>query len=303
MNLSRKNKFLLLKFASLFSVVRGYNIFFIVLAQYLASIYIFAPQKPIRAVLFDPYLFLLIFASSLTIASGYIINNFYDSDKDFINRPHKTLLDNYVTQQTKLSVYFILNLLVVILASAVSFRAVVFFSGYIFFLWFYSHKIKRYPLIGNITATILAIVPFFAVFIYYKNFDFIIFVHATYLFLVLFMRDLTKDLENLKGDFAQNYKTIPVRYGMTTSKLILSFTFLLTFIPIYFLLKDENEIGYMVYYFLLSGILLLVFIIFLWLSNTKLQYTILHLSLKLILILGVFSILLIDFNTLINKVL
>ncbi len=303
MRLSRKNKFLFLKLASLFSVIRGYNIALIVLAQYLASIYIFAPQKPIRTVLFDPYLFLIVLASSLSIASGYIINNFYDAEKDYINRPQKTLLDNYVRPQTKLSVYFILNLLVVILASAVSFRAVAFFSIYIFFLWFYSHKFKKFPLIGNITATILAIIPFFAVFIYYKNFDALIFVHATYLFLVLFMRDLTKDLGNIKGDFAQNYRTIPVAYGIKTTKLIISFAFLLTFIPIYFLLQDGNEIGHMVYYFLISGILLLLFTLCLWFARTKLHYTLLHLALKFILILGVFSILLIDLNALLHKVL
>src|SRR5699024_3354506 len=94
--LSRKNKFLLLKLASLFSVVRGYNIAVVVLAQYLTSIYIFAPNKPVHSVLFDTQLLWIVLASALSIASGYIINNFYDADKDLINRPQKTLLDNYV---------------------------------------------------------------------------------------------------------------------------------------------------------------------------------------------------------------
>ena len=287
----------------MFSVVRGYNIAIIVLAQYLAAFYIFAPQKPISEILFDPYLFLIVFASSLAIASGYIINNFYDAEKDLINRPHKTLLDNYLNQQTKLSVYFLLNLLVVILASTISFRAVAFFSIYIFFLWFYSHKLKKYPLIGNIASTILAITPFFAVFIYYKNFETIIFVHATYLILVLFMLDLTKDLENIKGDFAQDYGTIPVKYGIKLTKIIISISFFFTFIPIYFLLQDGTEIGYMVFYFLISEILLLLFTVFLWFAKTTFNYALLHLSLKLILILGVFSILLIDLDTLLHKML
>src|SRR5699024_8070251 len=114
------------------------------------------------SVLFDTQLLWIVLASALSIASGYIINNFYDADKDLINRPQKTLLDNYVSQQTKLSVYFLLNFVAIILASAVNFRAVAFFSVYIFFLWLYSHKLKKLPLIGNITASILAIVPFFA---------------------------------------------------------------------------------------------------------------------------------------------
>ncbi|MBP7469900.1 MAG: ubiquinone biosynthesis protein UbiA, partial [Flavobacterium sp.] len=76
--LSRKNKILVMKFISLFSVVRGYNIPIIVLAQYLSAIFILAPEKRALSILLDFDLFIIVFASSLTIASGYIINNFYD---------------------------------------------------------------------------------------------------------------------------------------------------------------------------------------------------------------------------------
>ena len=216
--LSRKQKHFLLKFFSLFSVVRGYNILIIVIAQYLTSVYILAPTLPVRKVLFDPKLLMLVLASASAIAGGYIINSFYDSEKDLINRPHKTMLDKLVSQRTKLTGYFVLNFLSVIFASYVSFKAVVFFSLYIFGIWFYSHKLKKYPFVGNITAAILAVIPFFAVFIYYKNFDLVIFVHATFLFLIISMRELVKDLENLKGDLALNYRTIPVVYGEAVSK-------------------------------------------------------------------------------------
>ena len=130
--LSRKNKLLLSKLLSLFSVVRGYNILVITLAQYLASIYILAPNIPLREVILDLNLFLIVTASALTIASGYIINNFYDAEKDLINRPRKTMLDRLISQRTKLTAYFILNFASVIFASYVSFRAVAFFSVYIF---------------------------------------------------------------------------------------------------------------------------------------------------------------------------
>ena len=129
--LSRKQKHILLKFFSMFSVVRGYNILIIVLAQYLTSIYILAYDLPLRQVVFDLNLLMLILASSATIAGGYIINNFYDSEKDLINRPEKSMLDRLVSQNTKLSFYFVLNFLAVIMASAVSFKAVLFFSIYI----------------------------------------------------------------------------------------------------------------------------------------------------------------------------
>src|SRR6056300_816404 len=165
--LSRRQKYILLKFFSMFSVVRGYNILVIVVAQYLASIYIMAHDLPLKQVLFDVNLLMLVLSSAATIAGGYIINNFYDSEKDLINRPQKSMLDRLVSQNTKLSFYFVLNFLAVILSSYVSFRAVVFFSVYVFAIWFYSHKLKKMPFIGNLTSAVLTITPFFAVFIYY----------------------------------------------------------------------------------------------------------------------------------------
>jgi 4-hydroxybenzoate polyprenyltransferase len=191
---SRKNKLLLLKILSLFSVVRGHNILMIVLAQYLASIYILAHDLPLRQVVLDLQLFVLVGASAFVIAGGYIINNFYDSEKDLINKPHKSMLDRLVKQRTKLSTYFVLNFLSVLLASYVSFRAVLFFSAYIFAIWFYSHKLKRVPFVGNMVSAILAITPFFVVFVYYRNFETVIFVHALFLFLLILAREMIKYL-------------------------------------------------------------------------------------------------------------
>ena len=298
--LTRKQKHILIKFFSMFSVVRGYNILIIVLAQYLTSIFILAHNKSLRQVIFDLNLFMLVLASVVTIAGGYIINNFYDSEKDLINRPIKSKLDRLVNQNTKLSFYFVLNFIAVVFASYVSFRSVIFFSIYIFGIWFYSHKLKKLPFIGNLTSAILTITPFFAVFIYYKNFESVIFVHATFLFLVISMRELTKDLENIKGDLALNYHTIPVVYGEKVSKYMLTILSLLTLVPI-ILLLIKFEIGQMYVFFYLSIFLLCIFLWLLWKSKTKTHYLILHNILKFIIVFGVFCILLIDINRVLNR--
>ena len=81
MKLSRKIKWILLKFISVFSVVRGYNIAVVVLAQYLSAIFIFGSHLRAKTVLLDGHLLLIILSSSLAIASGYIINNFYDDER------------------------------------------------------------------------------------------------------------------------------------------------------------------------------------------------------------------------------
>ena len=291
--LSRKSKYFLLKIISMISVVRGYNVFIIALAQYLSAVFILAPEQGALNVILNADLFILVLASSLTIASGYIINNFYDSKKDLINRPNKSKLDRLISQKIKLQVYFSLNFLVAAIATFVSIKAVLFFSGYIFLIWFYSHKLKKYPIIGNLTAAILAVLPFFAILLYFKNFYPQIFAHAIFLFLLILIREMVKDLENLKGDIANSYVTIVVKYGDNLVKQIITFLTICTVVPVYFLVNVYN-VGYMTTYFYVSLIVLILFLIYLWKAVDKADYVKLHNVLKLIIVAGVFCIVLID---------
>ena len=179
MSVNSKKKYSIFhKFFSLLSVVRGYNILIIVLAQYLASIFIFSPHKSLKDVLLNINLFFIVFATVCVIAAGYIINNFYDAEKDKINRPLKAKIDSIVNQKTKLNIYFFLNCLGFLLGFLVSWKAALFFAVYIFLIWFYSHKLSKFPLAGLLSSTVLSLLPFFVIFVYYRNFSNIIFVHA-----------------------------------------------------------------------------------------------------------------------------
>lgn len=291
--LSRKHKLILLKFFSIFSVARGYNVIVVVLAQYLAAIFIFGSHLRALDVVLDFHLFLIILSSSLAIASGYIINNFYDSEKDLINRPTKSNIDRFVSKRTQFQIYFALNFFSAGLAWIVSWRAAVFISVYIFLIWFYSHKIKKFPIVGNLMASLLVILPFFGILMYFKNFSLGIFVHAAFLYLIVLVREMIKDLENLTGDFANNYQTIPVRFGVKTAKIIISCLTISTVVPAVVLISTF-EVGYMAYYFYFSLFMLLIFLFQLWQAKNKKAYNALHISLKLLLILGILSIALIN---------
>ena len=283
-----KQKSILFKFLSIFSVVRIYNILIIVLAQYLTSIFILSDKK-LFDVIFDLNLFLLILCSSLSIASGYIINNFYDQKKDVINKPIKTKIDDVVKKSTKLYFYFILNFVVMFFASIISLRAVIFFSVYIFFLWFYSHKLKRLLLISNLFYSLLTITPFFAILLYYKNIDLIIAAYALFLFFILLLKDITKDLKNLVGDFTENYQTIPVTFGEDFSRIIISLIAFINVILIINLFINFSK-GYMNIYYGASLVLLLIFTIKLYRSKKVSDYLVLHNILRFIIGFGVISI-------------
>lgn len=289
------------KLFSLLSVVRGYNIFVLVVAQYLASIFIFSPETSLRVILLDLHLHFIVFATICVVAAGYIINNFYDVKIDKINRPLKTGFDNYIRQSTRLRLYFFLNFLGFLFGFLVSWKAALFFAVYIFGIWFYSHKLKKYPFLGLFSATVLTILPFFAIFVYYSNFSKIIFVHAIFLFLVIMVRELIKDLQNMKGALVNDYQTFSVVYGENKTKQVSIFLLICTFFPIV-ILFSYPAINYMRYYFYFAFIMLLFVAFYLWKSTTKEEYRLLHNILKLLLLIGVFCLVFIDTSLILEKV-
>ena len=280
------------KFFSLFSVIRLYNILVVILTQYLTAIFILDDQKDLLVTILDPYLFVIILCSSISIASGYIINNFYDYEKDIINRPIRSNIDRSIRKRTKLNLYFSLNILCIILSLYISIRAVIFFLVYNIILWLYSHKLKKILILGNVLSSLLTITPFFAIFLYYKNFSDIILVYALFLFFIILAKDLVKDLENLKGDFTLNYKTIAVVYGEKFSKTAITSIIIINYIIVISLIL-YFDIGLMFYYYYLCLLVLSFVLFFTWISNDKRDYLIIHNIMRALIILGIFSIILI----------
>lgn len=281
----------LLKILSLFSLVRGYNIFVLVLAQYLSARYILAPQIAWMDLVLNVKFFAIVSASALTTAAGYIINNFYDAAKDQINRPKKFILEHLISQQSQLIFYFLLNIAAFIIASVVSIKVVLFFLFYMITIWLYSSTVKRLFWLSNVYSALLMILPFWAITFYFKNFDSVIFYHASYLFLLILARDLVKDLENFKGDWVQRYQTLPVVFNHRIAKSITSVAVLCAFIPTYLLI--QQSLGSMHYFFWASIPFLSFVLIFLWRAQTEKAYLWTHNFIKLWIFIGVLSIALI----------
>jgi 4-hydroxybenzoate polyprenyltransferase len=135
--------------------------------------------------------------------------------------------------------------------------------------------------------------------LYYKNLYPQIFAHAALLCLLLLIREIIKDLENIKGDIANGYLTIPVKYGEVFAKKIITVLTISTIIPVYFLV-EIYDVGYMDIYFYVSLIVLIFFLSLLWKSTSKLHYLRLHNLLKFVVVSGVFSIVLINPEVLIH---
>ena len=283
------NKKIIIKILSLFSVVRGYNVFFMMFAQLVSSIFIFSNSNDIFSIILDFNIWLIILSSASSISAGYIINNFYDVDKDLINRPLKTILEKEISGRTKLMVYIILNFLTLIFSALVSLKAFLFFSFYIFGIFIYSIKISKYPFIGNFLSVLLVITPFFAIALYYKNLSIEIITHASFLFFVILIKESIKDLKNLKGDFTMNYLSVPVIYGEELTKSFITI-YIFLIIGISFSLIINYDISLMVYFYFFAIPFFFPFLYLLWKFNDNKYYEILHNSLKTLIIIGLFSI-------------
>lgn len=275
-----------LKLISLISLVRGQNLAVLVIAQLLSSAFIFSTQASPRVTFLDVNLWLIVLATVLSVAAGYIINAFFDQEKDLINRPQKTLLEQNISERSKLIGYFTFNGLALLVASSVSQKSALFFCAYIVSMALYSGFLKRYLFVGNLVSAALTVLPFFAITVYFKNFTMEIFTLASYLLLLISIKELVKDLCNIRGDLSNNYKTIPTVYGEVQVKGLISLLVCFCF-GVFFLLYFFFSLQGMLYYFIASLVFLVFFTILLWRFSKTNQLIFLLFGIKALILLGI----------------
>lgn len=291
MQLGRRQKLLIFKISALLSLVRWYNIFFLALAQYLSVIFILNQPQDWLETLKNPNLHYIVFASLFSIAAGYLINNFYDVEKDLINRPERTVYQKIVRQSTSLRLYFLFNFMAALLAFLVSVNVFLFFSFFIFALWFYSHKMKKITFIGNMTAALLAITPFFATFLYYRLEDLLILTYISFILLIIFIREIIKDLRAFKGDVIVGYPTLPVKIGINPTKWLIFFFGLLGLVPSLLIFYKTEFTGVSYYLAIGLGLVFLSMILLLKAQKVK-DYGLLNNIYRLLIIGGILSLIL-----------
>jgi len=283
------------RFLSLLSVTRVYNGFLVILAQYLSAIYIFARAEPIELLLRNSELHLIVLASFLVVSAGYLINQYYDLPKDLINKPYKSMIDLQRTPSSLMRWYALLNLVALVLSLFVSLRATLFFLGYLLSIWLYSHRLRRLLIWGTLFSAFLAVSPITALFLYYQHLEWKIIGFALFLFLLLWIIALVKDLENLPGDLAVGLKTLATSWGIEASqrliRIVLGAEVLLSLCLLYF-----YDLSLMRYYFFASTVLFAL--LFVWVRRLKApkNYSETHWILKLFVLLGTLSILFLDLD-------
>ena len=294
-------------------LIRVENLLIIIVTQWCIKYLIFAPINEFSK--FTPALFTISLISTLLIAAaGYIINDYFDVRTDKINHPETVVIDVVIKRRWAMILHVLFNSIALILGFYLalkcnSIKLLMFQLSSILLLWFYSTHFKKQLLVGNIVVSILtATIPLMPmVYEYYliggidsiaaflfgdfiKTLVIIVFGYAAFAFLTSFAREVIKDMEDYKGDIQTGCKTMPIVWGIITSKVV---TFFIIIITIGLLLlasfKFYKEKQFIAVYYIFGAVIfpLIVLLIQTIKAKTSRDFKMASLLLKFIMLFGI----------------
>jgi len=237
-------------------------------ALYVSTFFLFNQEESFRKFVFDFKVHGIIFCTVLSILAGGIINQFYDFEKDHIVKPFRTRIQSFIQQKYFLYVYLALTVISLGVASFISYRVLIFFVVYQFFMWFYSHKLSRILILNNLTFVSLTLYPFFGMMVYYQTFSKKVFLMAIFLFLILLCIDIVKDTLTKSVDKAFGYTTIPNYFKSKNTKIILISLLIITMAVSMKLILKTGISGFMSYYFT-GGLFVMIICVYLLLNSSR----------------------------------
>ena len=259
---------------------------------------------------------LLVLSTVFIAAGGYVINNIFDQDTDNDNKPNNVIVGKSISETNAYSIYVALNITGVSIGFYLS--NVIAKPGFaaLFILiaatlYFYAINWKQMLLIGNFIVALLLsfsviIIGIFDLFPVVNqsnqplmaNLFSILIDYAVFAFMINFIREIVKDLEDVNGDYNQGMRTLPIILGISRTAKVVS---ILSFIPVGAILLYINNylmpLLFVTIYMLLFVVgPLLYFSIKIWSASSQKEFHVLSLLLKWILLFGILSILVISLN-------
>lgn len=296
-------------------LIRYQNLLMLALMQLIFR-YGFLKLENIPLALADWQYLLLVLATVLLAAGGYVINNIFDQATDHDNKPDNVIVGRSISEANAYNIYVALNITGVGIGFYLSnvIEKPGFASIFIMIaaaLYFYATSLKQMVLIGNIivaallscSVIIIGIFDLFPVITpenqpMMANLFSILLDFAVFAFMINFIREIVKDLEDVNGDYNQGMSTLPIVLGISRTAKI---TFGLSFIPILVILVYINTyliplLYATIYMFLFVLGPLFYFMIKIWTAKKQKEFHSLSLLLKWILFFGILSVLVISLN-------
>ncbi|OGU27708.1 MAG: hypothetical protein A2057_02550 [Ignavibacteria bacterium GWA2_35_9] len=183
-------------------------------------------------------------SGALTASAGNVINDYFDIEIDKVNRPHRVLPKGELTLKEALNFYIFLTGIALLFSVFISLLALleVFFAAALLFL--YSYRIKRIPLLGNFVVAFLTGFAFIYGGIAVNNVEAAM-IPALFAFLINFIREIVKDMEDIEGDKQQGINSYPAVHGFKKAKTLIVFiTIVLIILTVFPFIQELYKIEY-----------------------------------------------------------
>jgi geranylgeranylglycerol-phosphate geranylgeranyltransferase len=204
----------------------------------------------------------LLMAIAFAVASGNVINDFYDRDIDMINKPHRPIPSGVFSPGKVKFFYASLLCAMVVLLFFVDVIGVIWIVSLIVLLHLYSAILKRVYLIGNLLVSAVASSGFLLGAAKGGDIKEGV-IPAILSFLFMLGRELVKDCEDMDGDYACGAKTVPVISGRGVALVSASiiFVILMVLFPLPYFAGVYGK-GYLVIIFISMVPILIVSTVF-----------------------------------------
>ncbi|MFZ1290960.1 MAG: geranylgeranylglycerol-phosphate geranylgeranyltransferase [Melioribacteraceae bacterium] len=195
---------------------------------------------------FSQNIILTALSASLIAAAGNVINDIFDYNIDLINRPSRPIPAKELSINFAIILYVIFTALGLYLAYSISWELFFIAISVSLILLLYSYQLKGIILLGNLTIALCTTLAFIYGGVSVNNWQDAI-IPASFAFLVNLIREIVKDVEDLKGDLENNILTFPSKFGLNSTRilLIILITFLIAF-TFYPVLKAIYRIEYFI---------------------------------------------------------
>lgn len=264
-------------------LTRLWNLIIIGLAQYSTAAYLIS-----FTLVMDLRLLLLSASTIMIAAAGYIINDYYDIKIDLINKPERVVIGKNITRRYAIFFHSTLSVAGIAIGIFLGWKIGIINFVSAFFLWWYSNNLKRLPFIGNLMVAFLTGLSIYVINILFYVSNPLVVIYALFAFFMTWIREVIKDMEDLKGDNAFGCKTLPIIYGIRKTKYFIYFL-LVVFISLVVTMTGSYTQFNPSYLFILLFIPLMLFIFLLIRADTKWDFYLLSQICKLIFLLGVLS--------------
>lgn len=209
------------------TLVRWPNLVMMLLCLMLVRAGLLLPEWPWRASLLALPFLLLVLASLLVAAAGYIINDYYDVKIDAINRPDRLVIGRVVHRRKAMLAHVLLSGAGVLLAGWLHPVLGLVTLGTALLLWGYSARFKRVALVGNASiATLtaaLVLLPELQLQLQRHEAHSVVWPYALAAFLLTMVREIVKDVEDMRGDAQHGCRTLPLVVGVARTKWVAGF--------------------------------------------------------------------------------